>query len=85
MQVKKQLGFAPEGLEPPVEFPELLEHIWVAFLHLRRRTPQGFSGPQPISPEQIIAWKKLHEHPLRPWEVEVIEVLDDLYMKVAYG
>ena len=85
MQVKKQLGFAPEGLEPPTEFPDLLEYVWVAFLSLSRRRHAGFNGPQPITPEQILAWKTLHEFPLRPWEVEALEALDDIYMRVAYG
>jgi hypothetical protein len=42
----------------------------------------GFSGPNPITYSEILAWKTLTESPLRPWEIEVVKQIDQRYMKV---
>lgn len=81
-QLEKQTGITPAGLIPPVEFPEVMSHVWQIFVKLHKRRPSGF-GPSLITYEQIQAWKNLAEHPLMPWEVEVIEQLDELYMRVT--
>lgn len=83
--LRSSLGLLPDGLEPPCEFPDLLGHIWAAFLVLSRQRQQGFSGPQPISFQDMIAWKELHKSHLSPRDFEVIELLDRIYLGVAYG
>jgi len=46
---------------------------------------QGFSGPNPITYEQIKAWKELTETPVEPREVGAIKSVDTVYMRVANG
>jgi hypothetical protein len=75
----------PAGLEPPTKFPSLLSHLWSAFLVLNRARSAGFSGPNPISYEQIKAWKELTANDLEPWEVDVVMKLDGIYLGVAHG
>lgn len=61
---------------PP--FPKALGYVWRAYLRLRRRTAGGFSGPQPVSWDDILAYTRLFD--LAPWEIELIERLDDIYL-----
>ena len=75
----------PVGLEPPTKFPNLLSHLWSAFLVLNRTRGAGFSGPNPISYEQIKAWKELTANDLEPWEVDVVMKLDGIYLGVAHA
>ncbi len=63
----------------------LLGHVWSAFLALSNRRSMGFSGPNPITFEQIKAWKELTETPIDAWEIEAIIRLDEVYMGVANG
>ena len=84
-QVERQIGRRPEALEPPTEFPQLMSHVWSAFCVLSNSRTQGFSGPNPITYEQIKAWKELTETPVAPWEIEAIKSLDTVYMGVTNG
>jgi len=43
----------------------------------------GFSGPNPISYSEIKAWVDLTDQDLSAKDVEVIKMLDGVYMKVA--
>lgn len=61
---------------PP--FPKPLGYLWRAYLRLRRRTPAGFNGPQPVGWPAIEAFAALFD--LAPWEIELIEALDDIYL-----
>jgi hypothetical protein len=61
---------------PP--FPLALEYIWRIFKRLaRRRTSNGF-GSNPITWSDIAAFEVHSKFPLKPWEIEIIEDLDDL-------
>ena len=82
-QVERQIGRRPEALEPPTVFPQSLAHVWSAFITLSNSRTAGFSGPNPITYEQIKAWKELTETPIAPREVEAIKRLDAVYMGVA--
>ena len=84
-QVERQIGRRPEALEPPTVFPQLMSHVWSAFCRLSNSRTQGFSGPNPITYEQIKAWKELTETPVEPREVEAIKSVDTVYMRVANG
>ena len=84
-QVERQIGRRPEALEPPTEFPQLLSHVWSAFITLSNSRTQGFSGPNPITYEQIKAWKELTETPIEPRDVVAIKEVDAVYMRVANG
>jgi hypothetical protein len=84
-QVERQTGRRLEALEPPTEFPQLMSHVWSAFITLSNSRTQGFSGPNPITYEQIKAWKELTETPVSPWEIIAIKRLDAVYMGTANG
>lgn len=62
-----------------------LSHVWSAFISLNRSRSMGFSGPNPIGYEQILAWKKLTGTPLDVREVEAVMSLDTIYMRVTNG
>ena len=83
-QVEKQTGIRPKGLESP-DFPMALSHVWSAFLALSRSRSMGFSGPNPVTYEQTLAWKKLTGTPLDAREVETVMSLDTIYMRVING
>ena len=84
-QVERQTGHRPEALEPPTVFPQLMSHVWSAFCVLSNSRTQGFSGPNPITYEQIKSWKELTETPIAPWEIEALKRVDVVYMGVANG
>jgi hypothetical protein len=83
-QVERQTGRRPIALEGP-DFPMLVSHIWSAFILLSSARSAGFSGPNPISYEEIKTWKELTETPLDAREVEAIKRLDTVYMRVMNG
>ena len=83
-QVERQTGRRPTALESPA-FPLLVSHIWSAFILLSSTRSAGFSGPNPISYEEIRTWKELTETPLDAREVEAIKRLDAVYMRVMNG
>lgn len=72
----------PIALEPP-DFPDDLEHIWSMFLELNECRTNGFSGPNPISYQDIKAWMDLTDTPVTPFEVEGIKRLDKVYVRVT--
>lgn len=84
-QVERQTGRKVEALESPTEFPRLLSHVWSAFISLSNSRTSGFSGPNPITYEQILAWKQVTEYPLQSWEADAIKRLDKVYMGVYNG
>jgi hypothetical protein len=40
----------------------------------------GFSGPNPISYQEIKTWKELTDTPLSSWEIEAIKRVDVVFM-----
>jgi hypothetical protein len=63
---------------PP--FPESLAYLWRVYLRLRRRMAGGFAGPDPIGWQDIDSFVRLGGFHLAPWEIELIERLDDLFI-----
>ncbi len=45
----------------------------------------GFSGPNPISYNEIKAWKELTDTPISSRDIEVIKLVDVVYMRIANG
>lgn len=66
-------------LETP-PFPEALRYLWGVFWRLRRRIRPGMEGVAPITFADLRAFQKTTLERLTPWEVGVIERLDDLYL-----
>lgn len=61
--------------------PELLEYLWKWFLRLSKRRGSGF-GPAPLSHTGIKDFFTLIKIEPTPWEIEQIEQLDDVYLKI---
>jgi hypothetical protein len=59
--------------------PMALAYLWHAYRRLRRRKGSGF-GPGPIEWPDIDAFLRLSGETLAPWEIEVIEELDDAFL-----
>lgn len=60
--------------------PEALSYLVQAFHRLAgRRQSNGF-GPLPIPHSEIVAFQSLTGCRFAPWEVELIEALDDLHI-----
>lgn len=83
-QVERQIGYPPEELLNPTEFPSLLLYIWSAFIDLNSARTAGFSGPNPLTYTEIKAWKELTDTPLSPWDIQVIKRLDQAYIKATH-
>lgn len=62
---------------PP--FPMGLLHVWSAFRRLSARRGSNGFGINPISWPDIDAFVRHSKMPLAPWEVRLIEELDDLF------
>lgn len=58
-----------------------LSYVWQAWVRLRRRTPAGFNGPNPITIEAIDAFIRRTGLRLDPQDIELIENVDDLYLR----
>lgn len=65
-------------------FPTAVGYVWRTYSRLRRRTKHGFNGPQPIDFQEIDAFVRVSRFPLRPWEVQIIEDIDDAFLQPAY-
>ena len=80
--VERQTGHTPLPLQGP-DFPSLMEHVWSAFLSLHRARTMVYSGPQPITYSEIVAWQTLTGEQMSPWEIDVIKRLDMKYMEIV--
>jgi hypothetical protein len=71
------------ALEAELETPPLpleLEHVWYSFCRLNARRRSGFSA-EPIAWSDLDAFTRLTGARLAPFEIQLIEMLDDLYRK----
>lgn len=64
---------------PPL--PAALDYLWQAFNRIRRRTGGGGFGRSPISWSDIDAFLRHAKLDLAPFEIEILEDLDDLFLK----
>ena len=62
-----------------------MSHVWSAFISLSNSRSAGYSGPNPITYEQIKAWKELTDTPLDARDVEAVVRVDAVYIRVANG
>jgi hypothetical protein len=63
---------------PP--FPKPLHYLWTIYRRIRRRNAGGFGGAEPVGWPAIAAFVGLTGIRLAPWEVELLEALDDIYL-----
>lgn len=78
---KRIAEYEAELAGPPL--PPEGAYLWRAFLRMRRRKGgNGFSA-MPIEWPDIDAFCRNARMRLLPWELETIEALDDLYLRVT--
>lgn len=62
------------------ELPAEIAHVWDWFDELHSaRTSNGF-GPNALTYSEIEAWNRLTAREVRPFEVEAIKRIDDVYL-----
>jgi hypothetical protein len=61
------------------EFPHEVAYLWRAYHRIRRRKGGGF-GPAPIEWPDVDAFVRLSRFELAPWEIEIVEAIDDCFM-----
>ena len=71
---------AAELETPP--FALALEYIWKAYFRLRRRKAIGFNGLDRIEWPDIDAFLRRSGLNLVPWEIEIIERIDDVFLSI---
>jgi len=64
---------------PPL--PPAVAHIWAAFIRLHNRRGGGM-GPAPLMWTEIEAFARLTGASFDPWELELIEALDNVFARV---
>lgn len=63
---------------PP--FPDAIRYLWDAFGRMRRGSGGNGYGPNPLAWVEIQAFVHLGGVRLAPWEVSIIEALDDCWL-----
>jgi hypothetical protein len=63
---------------PPL--PKALGYLWRIYLRIRRRKGSGGFGAQPLEWSDLGAFLRLTAMSLAPWEIELLEDLDDLFL-----
>lgn len=79
---EKRAEYEAQLAMPP--FPAAVAYLWDTFWRLRRRKGGGF-GPAPIEWPDIAGFTAFTGVRLAPWEVEIIEDLDDCFMSSING
>jgi hypothetical protein len=80
---KRLDGKAIREIEAELEVPPLpsaLHYVWRAYLRMRRRKAAGFASFDPIEWPDIQAFINVSGFRLAPWEVELIEAIDDVFL-----
>jgi hypothetical protein len=71
------------GWETELECPALpmaLAYLWMAYKRMRRRKGGNGFGPQPIEGQDVESYERRFRFRFLPFENEIIDTLDDLYM-----
>lgn len=62
------------------DIPTPAAYLWNVFLRLHSRRSANEAGPAPLSWVEIAAFSKLLGINFSPWEIGVLEALDDVYL-----
>lgn len=68
-------------LEGEPELPFYLQHVWDWFWELNARRTSGGLSANPITWADFGFWNLLKDKRVRPIEIEIIEMIDRLYLK----
>lgn len=75
---RRRAEIEEELRQPPM--PEAASHVWKAFLRLSAHRAGGGFGPGPITWPDLDAYCRMTRTTLAPWEVEMLEDLDSLWL-----
>jgi len=75
----RRRGYELELECPP--FPSALDYLWRTFSRLRRRKGSNGFSISPIEWPDIDAFVRNAHFPLNQWEIEILEMLDDLFLE----
>lgn len=65
------------------DLPFSIEYLWKIFLRMsKRRSGSGFGG-NPLGWWDMVGFQVATGIPLRSWEIEALEKMDDLYLKTV--
>lgn len=79
--VRRSKGGSVAKAAPEPTLDPGLQYLWRAWMDLNlSRGSSGF-GPLGITHLEMEAWSRLHQTPLRAWEVRLLRETDLLYMK----
>jgi hypothetical protein len=78
-QMDRAAKYAAQLKTPP--FPPCLGYLWDAYHRIRRRKGAGINGPSPIEWPDIDAFVRLSGVHLAPWEIDLIETIDDIFLR----
>jgi hypothetical protein len=81
--VWRQNGRKPQQLEEltSVQCPDVLRPMWNIFLRIAKKRKSNGFGPEYLSDEQIETWFRLRGRKLHPWQLELLDKLDEVFMK----
>ena len=77
---KRRAALEAQLARPPL--PRSVAYLWRIFNRLRRRKGSNGFAMSPIGWPDIDAFVRHSKMPLTPWEIAIIEDLDDLFLKV---
>lgn len=78
---EKRLELEVELTVPPL--PPAMAYLWAAFLRLSSRRGSNGFGPSRLTHLEIETFQRVTGLRLRPWEVALIEALDDIALSAA--
>lgn len=73
-------------LKPDIKqkpLPPAARPIWMTFCRLSARRSSGGFGPAPLGWTDLHAYQRMTGATLSPWEIEMIEMLDGMYLEAA--
>ncbi|AGB71743.1 MULTISPECIES: phage tail assembly chaperone [Rhizobium] len=82
-ETRRERNEAFELLSPEAEVPEAGHPLWDWFWDLRSAQAPGFSGPVPLSHQEMLAWLQLTGNLLRREDIAVLKAMDGRYCQVV--
>ncbi|AVA22188.1 hypothetical protein QA648_09545 [Rhizobium sp. CB3171] len=82
-ETRRERNEAFELLSPEAEVPEAGHALWDWFWDLRSARAPGFSGPAPLSHQEMLAWLHLTGNLLRREDIAVLKAMDGRYCQAV--
>lgn len=78
-ETRRERNESFEVESPEVDVPEIGMFLWNWFWELRESSAPGFSGPSPISNQELVAWVSLTGNVVRREELKVLKSMSSRY------